>query len=149
MKLHHTGLEKNFPKYINSGLEFYEGAQLAVDSLEREGLQLDIHVFDSRSSESSVSSIIKNKIFDSIDLVIGHVNANEAKMLAKAVAKRNVPFINATYPNDAGVSNNPNFVILNSTLYTHCAAMYKFIQKNYSLSPVVLFRKKGLAGRQA
>src|ERR1700722_510641 len=28
--------DKNFPKFINPGLEFYEGAQLALDSLEAE-----------------------------------------------------------------------------------------------------------------
>jgi hypothetical protein len=75
--------------------------------------------------------------------LIGHVSANEAKALATAAAAKNIPFINATYPNDAGVSNNPNFIILNSTLYTHCFAIYKFIQRNYSLAPVVAFRKKG------
>jgi hypothetical protein len=135
---------KNFPKYFNPGLEFYEGAQLAIDSLEKEGIHLDIHVFDSRSSTSGISAVIRNNGLDSMDMVIGHVNANEAKMLANAVANKNIPFINATYPNDAGVSNNPNFVILNSTLFTHCAAMYRFIQKNHALSPVVLFRKKGV-----
>ena len=29
--------EKYFPKFINPGLEFYEGVQLALDSLEKEG----------------------------------------------------------------------------------------------------------------
>ncbi|WP_431211653.1 hypothetical protein ACQ86N_38515 [Puia sp. P3] len=28
--------DKNFPKYFNPGLEFYEGAQLALDSLQKE-----------------------------------------------------------------------------------------------------------------
>jgi hypothetical protein len=134
---------KNFPKYFNSGLEFYEGVQKAVDSLEKQGMPLDLFVHDSRSQNSSVNEVISSGDLDSMDLIIGHVNANEAKALATAAAGKNIPFINATYPNDAGVTNNPNFVILNSTLYTHCFAIYKFIQKNYSLAPVVSFRKKG------
>lgn len=134
---------KNFPKYLNSGLEFYEGVQLAADSLEKEGMPLDLFIYDSRSQGSSVNEVIRDGKFDSIDLIIGHVNANEAKALANAAAAKSIPFINATYPNDAGVSNNPEFIILNSTLYTHCFAMYKFIQKNYALPPVVMFRKKG------
>lgn len=133
---------KNFPKYINAGLEFYEGIQEAADSLEQEGMPLDIFVYDSRSASSSVKEVVK-KGLDSIDLVVGHVNANEAKALANAVAGKNIPFINANLPNDAAVSDNPGYVILNSTLYTHCAAIYKHLQKSYALTPIVMFRKKG------
>ena len=134
---------KIFPKYINAGLEFYEGAAMAADSLEKEKMPLDLFVFDSRSTESSVNEVIKRGSLNDIDLIIGHVNGNEAKSMGTFAAANNIPFINVNYPNDAGVSNTPEFVILNSTLYTHCAAMYKFIQRNYALAPVVAFRKKG------
>ena len=134
---------KNFPRFFNPGLEFYEGIQLAIDSLQKEGVALDVHIYDTRSSKSPVFSVINSVQFSDIDLMIGHVNANEAKILADAAAVRNIPFINATYPNDAGITNNPNFILLNSTLFTHCTAMYKFLQKNFALAPIVLFRKKG------
>lgn len=134
---------KGFPKIINPGLEFYEGAELAIDSLNTEGIGIDVFIYDTRSAASAVTEVIKSPEFDSIDLVIGHVNAREARLLSNAVAKRNIPFINANYPNDAGVTNNPNYVVLNSTLLTHFNGMYRFIQKNYPLQSVVLFRKKG------
>jgi hypothetical protein len=133
----------SFPKYIKAGLEFYEGAQTAADSLAQEGVPLDVYVYDTRSDESSVTQIINNKNPDSVDLIIGQVNGTEARQLATAAASMNIPFINANYPNDAGITNNPDFVILNSTLYTHCAGIYRFIQKNYQLAPVVMFQKKG------
>lgn len=134
---------KAFPKFINPGLEFYEGAELAIDSLNSERIKLDVFIYDSRSVTEGIEATVNAPQFDRIDLIIGHVNAKEAKLLSNAAAKKNVPFINATYPNDAGVINNPNYIILNSTLLTHCTAMYKFIQKNYSLAPVIVFRKKG------
>src|SRR4026207_1668170 len=34
-----------FPKFINPGLEFYEGAQLALDSLNKEGAELEIFIY--------------------------------------------------------------------------------------------------------
>src|SRR5580693_6531638 len=33
--------DKNFPKFINPGLEFYEGAALALDSLDKQDARLD------------------------------------------------------------------------------------------------------------
>ncbi|HRO71687.1 MAG TPA: hypothetical protein PK951_14955, partial [Chitinophagaceae bacterium] len=38
--------KNNFPKFINSGLEFYEGVQLALDSLNQEGVELEVFVYD-------------------------------------------------------------------------------------------------------
>ncbi len=133
----------NFPRFFNPGLEFYEGSLMAIDSLDKEGIPLDVSVYDTKSANTSIQNVVSNPAFDSIDLIIGHVNGSEARQLANVAASKNIPFINATFPNDAGVSNNPNFIILNSTLYTHCNAIYKFIQKNHALNPVVLFRKKG------
>src|SRR5689334_14937002 len=38
------------PKFINPGLEFYEGAQLALDSLSKEGKEMEVYVYDTRSA---------------------------------------------------------------------------------------------------
>lgn len=133
----------NFPKFINPGLEFYEGLQIAVDSLQKEGVKLDIHVFDSRSPAGSVARFASNPEMNNADLIIGHVTGSEAKTLAAIAAKRNIPFINVNYPNDAGITNNPNYVILSSTLSTHCAALYKFLQTNYQGSDILFLKRKG------
>jgi hypothetical protein len=136
----------SFPKFINPGLEFYEGAQMAIDSLNKEGVPLDVFIYDSKSNINTIQAVTGKPEFDSIDLIIGEVNANEARLLAGVAATKNVPFINATYPNDAGVSNNPNYIILNSTLSTHFNAMYKYMQKYYAIAPIVYFRRKGNTG---
>lgn len=132
-----------FPRFFNAGLEFYEGAQLAIDSLQREGVTLDVHVYDTKAGNSGFINLVKSDTLNKMDMIIGHVTVNEAKLLADSAAKKNVPFINVNFPNDAGVANNPNFVILNSTLRTHCEGLYRFLQKNFALSPIVVLRKKG------
>src|SRR5215208_6385709 len=43
-----------FPKFINPGLEFYEGAQLALDSLNKESAELEIFIYDTRSTKESI-----------------------------------------------------------------------------------------------
>jgi Periplasmic binding protein len=132
-----------FPRFLNAGLEFYEGAQLAIDSLQRGGAQLAVHVYDTKSGDRRFDNIVKSDSLNKMDMIIGHVTANEARLIADSVAKKNIPFINVNFPNDAGVTNNPNFVILNSTLKTHCEGLYRFLQKNFALSPIVVFRRKG------
>src|SRR5450755_518488 len=50
--------DKNFPKFINPGLEFYEGIQLALDSLQKEQAQLDVQVYDTRSNSQTLTQIL-------------------------------------------------------------------------------------------
>ena len=133
---------KAFPKFINPGLEFFEGAQLALDSLQTEHAPLEIFVFDTRAANSSIEQELKDPLLDSVDLIIAHTAANEIKIFADAALKKKIPFINANVPNDGGVNANPYVVILNSTLKTHCEGIYRFMQKYYSLDPIIYFRKK-------
>lgn len=132
-----------FPKFINPGLEFYEGAQLALDSLAKEGVQLEVFVYDTRSATETLPQQLAKSAMDSVDLIIAHCSGNEVKLFAEEGLRLNIPVINANVPNDGGVSGNPFFVVLNSTLKTQCEGIYKYIQKYYSLDEVVMFRKKG------
>lgn len=135
---------KTFPKFINPGLEFYEGVQLAADSLNRTGAALDIFVYDTRSAKSTIAQVAEKAEFSKVELIIGHVAGNEVRMLAEIAKRKNISFINTNIPNDGGVNNNPSLVILNSTLRTHVQAMYRFLQKNYALAALVVFTKKGV-----
>lgn len=132
-----------FPKFINPGLEFYEGAQLALDSLNREGANLEVFVYDTKSSSESIDSQLNRVEISDVQLIITHSTAQEAMLFAEAGLKRNIPVINANLPNESGISGNPFYVILNPTLRTQCEGIYKYVQKYYSIDPIVVFRKKG------
>lgn len=135
--------DKTFPKFINPGLEFYEGAQLALDSLQKENARLEVHIYDTRSATQNIAQVLQSPEFQGTELIVGHVVPGEMQQLAAAALQMNVPFINVNFPNDGGITNNPEFIILNSTLKTHCEGIYRFIQRNYATKPVILFRKKG------
>ena len=135
--------DQNFPKYFNPGLEFYEGLELAMDSLRKTGASLDLTVYDTRSSSKSIEQILEDTAFSKIQLMLGDVNATELRLLANAARSMNIPFINVNFPNDGGVTNNPEFVILNTTLHAHCEAIYKFIQRNWATSNILYLRKAG------
>lgn len=135
--------DKYFPKFFNPGLEFYEGVQLALDSLQKEGAQLDVYVYDLRSSKQPLKQVLESEEFKETDLILAHINNNELWPLAEAAARQKVPFINVNFPNDGGITNNPYFVMLNSSLKTHSEGIYKYLQRQHALSNIVVFRKKG------
>jgi Periplasmic binding protein len=132
-----------FPKFINSGLEFYEGAQLAIDSLNKQGVPLEIFIYDTRSSTETLEQQLAKTELEGVELIIAHCSNNEVRMLSETAAKRKIPIINTTVPNDAGTVSNPYFILLNPTLKTQCEGIYRYIQKYYSINPAIVFRRKG------
>jgi hypothetical protein len=135
--------DKTFPKMINPGLEFYEGVQMAIDSLDQEGIKMDIHVYDSRGANRKFDSVLNSEELKTMNLIIGNVNVNEAAQLARTAASLGIPFINANYPVSANVTNNPYYVVLNTTLQTHYTGIYRYLQRNHSLAEIIVFKKKG------
>jgi hypothetical protein len=133
-----------FPKFINPGLEFYEGAQLALDSLNKENVPLEVFIYDTRSTTESILQQLNKPELDSVELIITYCSSSEVKIFADAGLQKNIPVINANLPNDGNVMSNPFFVMLNSTLKTQCEEIYKHIQKYYPLNPLVVIRKNGL-----
>jgi len=135
--------EKQFPKFINPGLEFYEGVQLALDSLAKEGTPLEVFIHDTRSGKESLAQQLGNLDTSEVELILAYANPQESWNIANAAKAKKIPYINVNLPNDAGITDNPYFVMLNSTLQTHIGLLYKYLQKNYALAPIIMFRKKG------
>ena len=133
--------DKTFPKFINPGLEFYEGIQFALDSLNKENTPLEVFVFDTRSTKTLLQEQLNE--LDSVGLIIAHANAQENWVLADEARIRKVPYINVNLPNDGGITNNPYFVMLNPSLRTHVEMVYRYLQKYFSLNTITVLRKKG------
>ncbi|HKO80854.1 MAG TPA: ABC transporter substrate-binding protein [Chitinophagaceae bacterium] len=134
-----------FPKFINPGLEFYEGAQLALDSLNKEGVRLEVFIYDTRSTTATLEQQLARPELSDVSLIIAHCSNNEVRLLSETALQRKIPVINTTVPNDAGTTANPYFILLNPTLRTQCEGIYKYIQKYYAINPVLVFRRKGSA----
>ena len=137
--------KNTLPSFINPGLEFYEGAQMALDSLALEGAPLEVFVYDTRSMIETLEQQLARPELEDVELIIAHCSNNELRTLSDAALVKNIPVINVNIPNDAGIHSNPFFVILNPTLRTQCEGIYDFVQKNFSKNPVVVFRKRGRA----
>ena len=94
---------KKFPKFTQQGLDFVQGAEIALDSLPLPNGNIIATVFDSKASVNNIPSLITNHKLDSLDLIIGSVKDIDFIDLAKFAKQKNIPFISATYPNDGGI----------------------------------------------
>ncbi|MEO8822297.1 MAG: ABC transporter substrate-binding protein [Ginsengibacter sp.] len=139
---YHLKSENSIPKYSISGADFVQGAELALDTLNLKGRHLEAFIFDSKSATHSVTTLIKSGKLDHIDLIIGSVKPPEYYPLAQFALEKKIPFISAIYPNDGGIRKNPFLLIANSTLKTHCEAIFSYILQKHGTDNIYLIHKK-------
>ncbi|MEP6513501.1 MAG: ABC transporter substrate-binding protein [Parafilimonas sp.] len=136
--------KSNIPKFFMPGLEFYDGVMMAVDSLNKEKEPAEIWIYDTRKKGQTIQSITAEMQKQKISMVLASVtNPAEQKTLSDFSFNNSVPVISATYPNDASLSGNPFFIMINSTWKTHADAVYKYVQQNYYNKNIFLITKTG------
>ena len=90
--------DKGFPKFINPGLEFYEGVQLALDSLGKENAPLEVYVYDTRSVQKPLSEQLKNPELDDAELILAYCSGQELGSFAYEAALKKIPFPSISKP---------------------------------------------------
>jgi ABC-type branched-subunit amino acid transport system substrate-binding protein len=134
---------KSFPKFLNPGIEFIQGVQAALDSLQTAEAPLEVFIYDTKSRTASIAQQLRSPELAGVEMIIAQASAGEAKLLADVALSKKIPFISATLPNDAGISANAYFVVLNTTLQGHIEGIYKMLQRSYALDKIIVFGKSG------
>lgn len=116
-------------------IEFYEGFLLAVDSLKRQGVSLDLHVFDSGSESKSLASILAKEELKQMHLIIGPLYQQHIKPLADFADQHHIRLVIPFTSKDNEVFQNPYVYQVNtpqsylySEVYSHF--LYQFANAN-------------------
>ena len=135
--------QKTIPRLIMPGVDFVQGAQIALDTLSLNGKKVEAFIYDSKSFSQTISWLIRNRKLDNMDLMIGSVKEPDYSELAQFAVQKSIPFISATYPNDGSIRQNPFLVIVNSTLKAHCEGIFSYIMQKHGTDNIYLIKKKG------
>jgi len=132
------------PANMLPGLDFYNGVMMAIDSLQKENVPVEVWVYDTKKRMQN-TAMLKAEMEDKhFSLIVAYLSgAMEQKDLGEFAFTHNIPLISGTYPNDAGLSGNPYFAIVNPTLKTHTQAIYKYVHNVYFGSKVYYITKQG------
>ncbi len=87
----------NIDQKAVSFLEFYEGALLAIDSMQRSGMNIELFVFDV-TNQQMINSLLKLDEFRDLNLIIGPVYPELQETVASFAAKNRIPMISPLSP---------------------------------------------------
>jgi len=84
--------------------EYYEGVELAITELEKQGMKMDLKVYDTRMDSLEVIRLLSTPEMQELDLIIGPVYDNELVEVEKFCATYKIALVSPLryYPNSLG-----------------------------------------------
>lgn len=75
-------------------ITFYEGVLIAVDSLKKQGMNIELHVYDVDQSIIKASKVLQNRELRNMDLIIGPFFSRNFDQVAVFAGNFGIPIIN-------------------------------------------------------
>jgi len=116
------------PRSANA-LEFYMGALLAVDSLKKQGLNLDVHVVDTMRDTLKIAQILRNPDMKNMDLIIGPFYTDLVNQVASFAHENRIHYVSPIAINAASLISNPYLLQANIAEINTVAPMVEHISK--------------------
>ena len=133
--------EREIFGHTKVGLDFYKGVKLALDSLSKAGLNVDLQVFDTANDTAKVNSILKKKEMQDVDLIIGPFASKNAVIVGEFAKKNKIHIVGLTSSNKFLFKNPYASKVLSSTV-TELRAMAKFVAEKHHNANIILVNSK-------
>lgn len=135
---------KDYPyfKYI----QFYEGALMALDTLEKQGLKAKIHVFDVSKDVDDTKKLLAKPEMKNMDLFICVVFTKNFELIADFAKKQGIPVVNAISKRDDIVKDNPMVFKAMPSEGSQVESIVNFLKKKHVRQNVIILRANKYQG---
>ncbi len=99
--------DKMFIKKTKNFYELYEGMFLALQKLKRQGLNINLSVFDTKNDAKTVKDIMDGLNYPEVDLIIGPVYTENVRIASHYAKLNHVNLVSPLSKNIDLISNNP------------------------------------------
>ncbi len=149
-----TLIEKEEPKELfkqfygnsESFLQFYEGILIAVDSMEKSGMNINLQVYDTQRNADSVRQFIYTDEFLETDLIIGPVYQDVQNDVARLAENHHIPMVSPFASRSDIINNNNSFYQLNPTRNYINVKTAEMVAEEYYNSNFIIVRTSAYEG---
>lgn len=130
-----SGSQKPF-KFIH----YYQGALIALDSLAKQGLDVELFVYDVDETQSSAEKIVRENSLKNIDLIVGPFYKYPYRIICDYAKSLDIPIVNPTTTTAVYDCSEMSFKYTtdDKTMLTYIA---NYILVNYPKANIIIYTK--------
>jgi LysM repeat protein/ABC-type branched-subunit amino acid transport system substrate-binding protein len=124
---------------VKTGIEFYEGAKLAFDSLRKQGFKGFLHIYDYSIDSISFIRLMKKAELKEMDLIIGPLYGKRFETVLKFAKENNINIVSPTLSGNNMLLGNPNTSKITPSYVTQMEELAKYIAEKFAGQNILLY----------
>ena len=115
--------------------DFYLGAELAIDSLKNQGVNVELTVIDTDDRNTVINDLISNNSLDEQDAIIGSIYSDETKKLANNVS---APLIFPVFSKSQTSFTSSRIVKTSPDKHLYKEKLLSYVSKQYKNENIII-----------
>ncbi|WP_242176693.1 PBP1 and LysM peptidoglycan-binding domain-containing protein [Polaribacter marinus] len=115
--------------------DFYLGSEIAIDSLRKQGIVIDLTVYDTEKNSTKIRSIINENDLNSNDVVIGPLYSEEAEIVAN---KLKIPVVFPVYSKNQSKFSSSKLIKTSPEKSVFRKELETYIKENFNDGTLIL-----------
>ncbi len=129
----------SFPAKSEMAVQFYAGFRMAMDSMKKKGLNVQLFVYDIDDSDSSrVLEVLRKPEMAEMNLIVGPLSSNMFLMVAKYAQKKGIPVVSPVSQQNRILLNNDCVSKMIPSVTTQLEEEAAFIADKYKGANTIL-----------
>lgn len=118
--------------------DMYAGIKLAQDSLQKQGIDINLFTYDTSADTMSVKRVLDLPEIKQMNLLIGPIYKSTAKIAARFAAQNNINVINPLSQDLDMAQGNSNVFLFESSVATQAKQAATFAYQNFSPKTAII-----------
>ncbi len=136
-------MEEKVPQSVHF-LEFFQGSLLALDSMRKKGMKLDVRYYDTRKSMARMYEILEEPGMDKMDLIIGPFFPYNLEIVSAFAKKHKIPVVTPFYNEMDYLWDNPYLFQVNPSLDRSYVEIAKLVASKHDYNIVYVREEDSL-----
>ncbi|NMM50252.1 ABC transporter substrate-binding protein [Marinigracilibium pacificum] len=118
----------------NFVMDLFEGINIALDSLKRDGVNVKVYAFDTKLDSTHTAKILQSGDLDAMDLIIGPLYEAPFKAVSQFAYDRKINLIHPLSDKVEYISENPFSYLLKSSYVTQAKNAAEYAVQSFDLN---------------
>jgi LysM repeat protein/ABC-type branched-subunit amino acid transport system substrate-binding protein len=119
-------------------VEFYEGFLIALDSMKKAGMSVDLYVYDTAEDTLSVRKVLAKPEMQHMDMIIGPFFAQNYNIVAKFAIQHNIKIVSPFARNAQLVAKHNNIFQMNASSESKMVELARYVSRKYAEPNVIM-----------
>jgi ABC-type branched-subunit amino acid transport system substrate-binding protein len=130
-------------------IEFYEGFRMALDSLKKSGISIQVSVYDILKDTVKTKRVLKDPELKKMDLIIGLLYNRPFSLVEEFAMKNKIPLVNPLSEREQIVELNPEVIKVQPSVKSQPSELAGYLSGSFPEANIIVLNNSQYSDKEA